>query len=83
MKIINVSEDEGWEGSHVFQSLEMGLKKKKTNHSFETSLLSNFNYLDLNSINKLLHKVSAWNAGNQCSIPGLGRFPGEGNGNSL
>ena len=43
MKIINVSEDEGWEGSHVFQSLEMGLKKKKTNHSFETSLLSNFN----------------------------------------
>ena len=28
-------------------------------------------------------KVSACNAGDQGSIPGLGRFPGEGNGNSL
>ena len=28
-------------------------------------------------------KVSAYNAGNQCSIPGLGGSPGEGNGNPL
>ena len=28
-------------------------------------------------------KVSAWNAGNPGSIPGLGRSPGEGNGNPL
>ena len=28
-------------------------------------------------------KESAWNAGDQGSIPGLGRFPGEGNGNPL
>ena len=28
-------------------------------------------------------KVSAWNAGGLGSIPGLGRFPGEGNGNPL
>ena len=28
-------------------------------------------------------KVSAWNAGDQGSIPGSGRSPGEGNGNSL
>ena len=28
-------------------------------------------------------KVSAHNAGDLGSIPGLGRFPGEGNGNSL
>ena len=28
-------------------------------------------------------KVSAWNAGDLGSIPGLGRSPGEGNGNPL
>ena len=28
-------------------------------------------------------KASAWNAGEPGSIPGLGRSPGEGNGNSL
>ena len=28
-------------------------------------------------------KVSAWNAGDQGSIPGSGRSPGEGNGNPL
>ena len=28
-------------------------------------------------------KESAWNAGDPGSIPGLGRFPGEGNGNPL
>ena len=28
-------------------------------------------------------KVSAWNAGDQGSIPGSGRSPGEGNGNRL
>ena len=28
-------------------------------------------------------KESAWNAGDPSSIPGLGRFPGEGNGNPL
>ena len=28
-------------------------------------------------------KASAHNAGDSGSIPGLGRFPGEGNGNSL
>ena len=28
-------------------------------------------------------KVSAWNAGDPGSIPGLGRYPGEGNGNPL
>ena len=28
-------------------------------------------------------KASAYNAGNQGSIPGLGRSPGEGNGNLL
>ena len=28
-------------------------------------------------------KVSAYNAGDLGSIPGLGRFPGEGNGNPL
>ena len=28
-------------------------------------------------------RVSAWNAGDQGSIPGLGRSPGEGNGNPL
>ena len=28
-------------------------------------------------------KASAWNAGDPGSIPGLGRFPGEGNGNPL
>ena len=28
-------------------------------------------------------KVSAWNVGDPGSIPGLGRFPGEGNGNPL
>ena len=28
-------------------------------------------------------KVSAWNAGDPGLIPGLGRFPGEGNGNPL
>ena len=28
-------------------------------------------------------KASAWNAGNLGSIPGSGRFPGEGNGNLL
>ena len=28
-------------------------------------------------------EVSAWNAGDPGSIPGLGRFPGEGNGNPL
>ena len=28
-------------------------------------------------------KVSAWNAGEQSLIPGLGRSPGEGNGNPL
>ena len=28
-------------------------------------------------------KVSAYNAGHLGSIPGLGRFPGEGNGNPL
>ena len=28
-------------------------------------------------------KESAWNAGDMSSIPGLGRFPGEGNGNPL
>ena len=28
-------------------------------------------------------KASAWNAGDLGSIPGLGRFPGEGNGNPL
>ena len=28
-------------------------------------------------------KASAWNAGYPGSIPGLGRFPGEGNGNPL
>ena len=28
-------------------------------------------------------KASAWNAGDQGSIPGLGRSPGEGNGNPL
>ena len=28
-------------------------------------------------------KVSAWNAGDPGSIPGLGRSPGEGNGNPL
>ena len=28
-------------------------------------------------------KASAWNAGDQGSIPGSGRSPGEGNGNSL
>ena len=28
-------------------------------------------------------KVSAWNAGDPASIPGLGRSPGEGNGNPL
>ena len=28
-------------------------------------------------------KVSAWNAGDQGTIPGSGRFPGEGNGNPL
>ena len=28
-------------------------------------------------------KVSAYNAGDQGSIPGLGRFPGDGNGNPL
>ena len=28
-------------------------------------------------------KESAWNAGEPGSLPGLGRFPGEGNGNPL
>ena len=28
-------------------------------------------------------KVSAWNAGDSGSVPGLGRSPGEGNGNPL
>ena len=28
-------------------------------------------------------KVSAWNAGDPGSIPGLGKSPGEGNGNPL
>ena len=28
-------------------------------------------------------KASAWNAGDLASIPGLGRSPGEGNGNPL
>ena len=28
-------------------------------------------------------KVSAWNAGDRGSIPGLGRSPGEGNGSPL
>ena len=28
-------------------------------------------------------KVSAWNTGDQDSIPGSGRYPGEGNGNPL
>ena len=28
-------------------------------------------------------KESAYNAGNPCSVPGLGRSPGEGNGNPL
>ena len=28
-------------------------------------------------------KASAWNAGDPGSIPGSGRFPGEGNGNPL
>ena len=28
-------------------------------------------------------KASAYNAGDLCSIPGLGRSPGEGNGNPL
>ena len=28
-------------------------------------------------------KVSAWNAGDLCSIPGWGRSPGEGNGSLL
>ena len=28
-------------------------------------------------------KVSAWNSGDPGSIPGLGRSPGEGNGNPL
>ena len=28
-------------------------------------------------------KASAWDAGDPGSIPGLGRFPGEGNGNPL
>ena len=28
-------------------------------------------------------KASAWNAGDPGSIPGLGRSPGEGNGNTL
>ena len=28
-------------------------------------------------------KASAWNAGDPCSIPELGRSPGEGNGNPL
>ena len=28
-------------------------------------------------------KASAWNAGDPGSIPGLGRSPGEGNGNPL
>ena len=28
-------------------------------------------------------KVSVYNVGNQCSIPGLGGSPGEGNGNPL
>ena len=28
-------------------------------------------------------KASAWNAGDLGSVPGLGRFPGEGNGNPL
>ena len=28
-------------------------------------------------------KVSAYNVGDQGSVPGLGRFPGEGNGNPL
>ena len=53
-------------------------------------------YVTYNKVKKKIHsytrisfpggsevKASAWNAGDPGSIPGLGRSPGEGNGNPL
>ena len=51
------------------------------NNSFRKSRIENNDYLT--SLVALLGKESACNAGDLGSIPGLGRFPGEGNGDPL
>ena len=47
----------------------------------EEEMATHFNILGFPGGSEV--KASAWNAGDSGLIPGLGRFPGEGNGNPL